>query len=93
MDAKQAVRRARKYLVDLFDDEGIEQVGLEEIDFDGTSNEWRVTLGFSRPWDRRANLEAALGGPAPRSYKVIRIHDPDGEIKSLTDRVLPAPSS
>ena len=92
MDAKEAVDTAREYLVELFDGEGIEQVGLEEVDFDGTSDEWKVTLGFSRPWDRRANLEAALGGPPPRSYKVIRIDDLDGEIKSLTDRVLPAPS-
>ena len=92
MDAKQAVNSAREYLSELFDGEGIEQVGLEEVDFDGVSNEWKITLGFSRPWDRRANLGAALGGPPPRSYKVIRIHDPDGQIKSLTDRVLPASS-
>ena len=72
MDAKQAVSRARAYLVELFDDEGIEQVGLEEVDFDGTSNEWRITLGFSLPWDRRANLEAALGGPAPNLLVLLQ---------------------
>ena len=93
MDAKQAVSRAREYLVELFDGEEISEVGLEEVDFDGMQNEWRITLGFSRPWDRRADLGTALAGrPSPRSYKVIRIHDPDGEIKSLTDRVLPASS-
>lgn len=92
MDAKQAVSRAKEYLSDLFAGERISEVGLEEVDFDGASNEWKITLGFSRPWERRSNLGAALGGPPPRSYKVIRIHDPDGEIKSLTDRVLPAPS-
>ena len=93
MDAKQAVSRARAYLVDLFAGEGISEVGLEEVDFDTMRNEWRITLGFSRPWDRRARLGPALAGrPSPRSYKVICIHDPDGKIKSLTDRVLPASS-
>ena len=26
-------------------------VGLEEIDFDDSSKNWSVTVGFSRPWD------------------------------------------
>ncbi len=93
MDAKQAVSRAREYLVELFDDEGISEVGLEEVDFDGMQNEWKITLGFSRPWDQKTRLETALGHTSPRSYKVIRIHDPDGQIRSLTDRVLPASST
>ena len=93
MDAKQAVHKAREYLVDLFDSEEIFEIGLEEVEFDDMTDEWRVTLGFSRTWNRTSFIVSPPSKPEPRSYKVIRIHDLDGEIRSLKDRVLPASSS
>lgn len=93
MDAKQAVQQAREYLEDLFDGEDIFEIGLEEVEFDDTQNEWKITLGFSRSWDRRTRVSVALGDRVPRSYKVIRIDDIDGEVISLMDRGLPASST
>ena len=90
MDAREAVNRAREYLVELFDGEDIYQIGLEEVDFDDKTNEWSVTVGFTRTWDRTAYLMSPHKNPEPRSYKVIRIHDSDGEVRSLRDRGLPA---
>ena len=87
MDVRGAVQRAREFVEDLLQDEGITDVGLEEVVFDDESNEWKVTIGFSRPWDlQRSVLEDAPS----RSYKVIRIDNGGGAVKSLTDRVLPA---
>ena len=88
MDVQSAVQRARAYLKELFQGEEIMDVGLEEVVFDDESNEWKVTLGFSRPWDK-AGIDFALSEGPTRSYKVIRI-DNDGSIKSLMDRKLPA---
>ena len=67
-------------------------VGLEEIEFDGMTNVWRITIGFSRPWDQKKNLTAALveGRPA-RSYKMVVINDETGQADSLTDRFLNGP--
>lgn len=87
MDVRGAVQKARSFLEDLFQDEGIEDVGLEEVVFDDESNEWKVTIGFSRPWDHR---RMAFEDTPSRSYKVVRIDNDDGAVKSLTDRVLPA---
>ena len=92
MDVKKAARTAKDYLIDLFADEGITNVGLEEVEFDELSSTWKITLGFSRPWDQKNALVATLSGdgrPA-RSYKVVRINDDDGAVVSLTDRLLGA---
>jgi hypothetical protein len=92
MDVKEAVRRAKEYLDDLFEAEQIANVGLEEVVFEDISNSWKVTIGFSRPWDHKNALTAALGNGGPaRSYKVLRINDDDGRVESLTDRLLKAP--
>ena len=89
MDAKVACHKAKDYIADLFADEGITNIGLEEVEFGSTSNCWRITIGFSRPWDRKNSLTAALGAVVSRSYKVIRINDRSGEVESLTDRFPP----
>ena len=52
MDVKDAVNAAKTYVAQLFADEGLSNLGLEEVEFDDGSGAWRVTVGFSRPWDR-----------------------------------------
>ncbi len=90
MDVKEASRRAKEYVADLFDNEGLSNLGLEEIEFDELSSHWKITIGFSRPWDTKNSLTAALADRRPeRSYKVVRIDD-HGRVKSVTDRVLSA---
>ena len=89
MDVKAAARTAKTYVADLFADEEIENVGLEEVEFDERRDRWIVTVGFSRPWDRRNALTQALEEGRPgRSYKVLHIEDTDGRVLSLKDRVL-----
>ena len=92
MEVKQAVRMAKRYVIDLFEAEQITDVGLEEIVFDEKSDSWNVTIGFSRPWDQKGPLVAALAERRPaRSYKVVRIHDQSLEVESVRDRFLDAP--
>ena len=91
MDVKEAARTAKKYLVDLLSEEQITNVGIEEVEFENLAHDWRITIGFSRPWDHKNPLLTALGDQRPaRSYKVICISDKDGHVKSVKDRVLPA---
>ena len=91
MDVREAAQAAKEYLINLFDGEEIAHVGLEEVEFDDASNNWKITIGFSRPWDHRNPLTAALGEGRPaRSYKVVRINDDDGRVISVKDRVLAA---
>jgi hypothetical protein len=46
---KEAVALAKAHIVDLFSDENISQIGLEEVEFDSEAREWKVTIGFARP--------------------------------------------
>ena len=90
MDVKEAVQVARTHISDLFDSEGITNIGLEEVEFDMSAEEWNITIGFSRVWERQGELGARLGLKAARSYKVVRIDNDSGAIMSIRDRVLPA---
>ena len=85
MDVKEVVQMAKDYVAELFGDEDIIHVGLEEVDFDQSDN-WAVTIGFSRPWNR--NIGSVLGGQTSRSYKVVRIRDEDGKVLSVKDHAL-----
>ena len=94
MDVKEAVKTAKTYVTELFEGEGLENVGLEEVLFDDEAGVWRVTVGFNRPWDNAKNLADAMSaisaGELPewrrRSFKVVRIQDGTGKLAFLTDR-------
>lgn len=93
MDVKLAVDLAKKYVKDLFENEGIFDVGLEEVEFDDRAQKWNVTIGFSRPWDKPvtgigeglAALAQQIASPK-RAYKVVRIDDASRRIEALKNR-------
>lgn len=89
MEVKQAISVGREYVKDVFAEENIEDVGLEEVIFDDETDSWRITIGFSRPWDNARTLSQRIGQMYPRrAYKVVCVSDADGKIKSITDRLI-----
>jgi len=87
MDVNEAVRLAKQYVFELFATEGVENIGLEEVEFNEVGNTWSITIGFSRPWDHQPNPFASLSSRTPkRSYKVIRISDADAKVISVKNR-------
>jgi hypothetical protein len=88
MDVKEAANVAKVYLADLYMDEGVTNLGLEEVVFDDVSGNWEITIGFSRPWDRQTTLPALVGARSDRTYKVVRIDGQNGDVISLKDRLL-----
>lgn len=87
MNVKQAVEVARKYVKDLFAEEQIMNVTLEEVDAE-EEGYWRITIGFSRPFN--SNLSSLLSGEKSRTYKVVLVRDSDGQILSVKSRVFAA---
>ena len=85
MDVKEVVKLSKRYVSDLFQDENLTDLGLEEVEHDSSDKAWYVTLGFSRPWDRNiSGLTALTGAVRPsRSYRVVKIRDADGEVLSV----------
>ena len=88
MDVKQAVQMAKEHVAELFADEPIENVGLEEVEFDESSQVWMVTIGFSRFWGGRTqdNIVRALG--TARDFKIVRIEDGSGRVQSVKHRIV-----
>ena len=90
MDAKEAAKVSREYVTDLFSDEDISDVLLEEVALDDRTGDWRITIGFNRAGGHeRGSLGDRLGLKGDRCYKVVRMNR-DGRVKSVTDRTLPA---
>ena len=101
MVAREAVQKAKEFIKEMFADEGIVELGLEELDFvDEASGVWEVTFGFRRQWQApygpnpgSADPPGLLRPPSPkreRTYKKVRIHD-DGTIISMTHRDVSVP--
>jgi uncharacterized protein YdeI (YjbR/CyaY-like superfamily) len=92
MDVKQAIETAKTYVKDIYADEEVTNLGLEEIEHAQQAGNWVVTLGFSRPWNtprtRAQEVLENLGAVSPlkRSYKVITIAD-DGTVLSMKNRM------
>jgi len=90
MDAKEAVRLAKRHVLDLFAEEEILDIGLEEVEFNELDDTWSITIGFSRPWDQpRSILGPTLSsqmGIRSRSYKVVLISDSDANVISVKNR-------
>ena len=81
VDVKEAVRLVLEYVKEIFQGEQLADLGLEEVEFDDASATWRVTVGFSRPWDAFTGAQAALASIAgvsrvrARTFKVLTVKD------------------
>lgn len=87
MDVKEAVALARQYLQDVFSEENIVDLGLEEVEYDDAQRLWSITLGFSRPWNySEGAVAAALGVPKKREYKIVKIDNKDKKAIAIKNR-------
>ena len=88
MDLQEAVATAKQFVSDLFRDEDIAHLGLEEVQFDEQAKAWHVTVGFSRPWQINSSLTAAVTAKVyrERSFKEVDVSDETGTVISITDR-------
>ena len=87
MDVKLAVQTAKEHVAEIFADEPIENVGLEEVEFDELNKVWAVTIGFTRFWGRpRDNIFRDLG--TARDFKIVRIEDESGRVQSVKHRIV-----
>ena len=88
MDVKEAVRTAKRELAEIFADESIVDVGLEEVEFDESNGVWLITIGFTRVWERTGSIVRALGGDTARAFKIVRIEDDTGRVQSIKHRAV-----
>ncbi len=91
MDVKQAIATAKQYVHDLYSEEDVTNLGLEEVEHVLQAGKWVITLSFSRPWNtprtRAHEVLENLGAVSAlkRSYKVVTVAD-DGTVLSMKNR-------
>jgi hypothetical protein len=88
VQVKEAVAKAKTWLNDVLREEGVQNIGLEEVEFDESENAWLITLGFSRPWNSVRNAYTAISGEpaAKRSYRVIAVKDQTRDVTYMKRR-------
>lgn len=69
-----AIKIARKYFDDIYQNEEINNLALEEIVCDKDSNEWRITFGYEA--DKAVEKTS-------RVYKVFHIDGDEGDFKGM----------
>ena len=84
MDVKEAIALAKTYVREIFSDEKIVDLGLEEVEFRPYGNVWRITLGFARPSDQVAGLLSRAR--EDRIYKTVEIEDGTKVVRSVKNR-------
>ena len=82
MKVKEAVQKAKEYITEMFENEDVRLIGLEEVVFDRQKGVWKVTIGFART---TGAMSAVFSN---RVFKVVHIENSTGEVVSMTHRVL-----
>ena len=91
METKEAIDKAKKYIQEIYAEDQITNLGLEEIEHVISNGHWVITMAFSRPWNtprtRAQEVLENLGGISglKRTYKVIPMAD-DGTVLSMKNR-------
>jgi hypothetical protein len=88
MNVKEAVALARQYLGEVFAEEKIADLSLEEVEYDDAQHLWSITLGFLRPRKNvtQGAVAAVLGTLHQREYKIVRINDNNNRLVAIKNR-------
>ena len=89
MEPIDAVKTAKQYLSNIFADEQIAALGLEELTYDYDHDHWLATIGFART-EFRNLLPTTVAAAVYRDRvdKVVHIDPADGSVNGVTDRLL-----
>jgi hypothetical protein len=89
MDVKEAVRSAKRWVLDVMDDEHPANLGLEEVEYNDKEQLWRITLGFNRAWNSSRGALASMAAEPlqKRAYRTILVDDRNGKVKGMQLRM------
>ena len=92
IDVKSAVQAARKHADELFADQALQNLLLEEVIFEEDQQLWLITLGYDAPHKIKANrglqmqmamAEMETEERQERIYKRFKINAADGSFKGM----------
>jgi hypothetical protein len=81
VDVKEAAQRASEYFAGLYQDQGLSNVQLEEVELTDDGKFWLITLSYPGP------RELGTFNISPkRKYKLFKIDAKTGDVKSMKIR-------
>jgi hypothetical protein len=84
VDVKEAATPALHYLKELYSEEKLENIRLEEVWLSEDERYWYVTIGYDSPLPAQDPL-AVLRPPA-REYKLFKVRTEDGRVVKMKVR-------
>jgi hypothetical protein len=95
IDVKNAVKNAMAYVADIFGQDQLVDVRLEEVERSEDDKYWYITIGFDYPFQRRLGTGVEtrvfpyMKDPAKnREFKRIKLDSSTGEVLSMTIRTV-----
>jgi hypothetical protein len=91
IDVKQAVAAAEEFARQLFSDQELRHLRVEEVELVNTGGVWNITLGWVEParYEKQRGLIGEMG-PAvqklPRVYKLFAVDAKNGSVQSMKIR-------
>lgn len=85
---REVVRIAKEYICEIYSDDKIGQIRLEELTIEPEDDLWLVTIGFGHRIKNPLLPPLAETVYGDRQYKVVHIKRDNGEVVAMTDRML-----
>ena len=86
ISVKQATDNSVNFLKTI--DSSVEDILVEEVEFDTINQEWLITLSFSHPTALTRNLSSVFNEKT--KYKIFKVDSTTGEVLSMKIRQLSA---
>jgi len=98
LDVKEAVKKAFENLLSLYENNQIEDILLEEVEFNEETKKWLITLGFAisrkilfregHPLALFNQKDMGLNNGYERVYKIFTIDAETGTVESMKIRTV-----
>ena len=82
VDIRQAVQAALEFMRDIYPEDELDKLGVEEVEHDPEAGHWLVTLGIGGA-EPASTMSVVDGAGVDRHFKIIRIDAESGAVISL----------
>ena len=80
IDVKTAVRNALSFMNDLYEEVGVQNARLEEVELSDDDRHWYVTISIGV---RPSSIFDAVSKARDRDFKVVKVGAEDGKVDSM----------
>ena len=84
MEVREAIARAKTYVIDVFAEEHASDFRLEEVEFDHEHDRWNITISFTR--EARGDDAISQLLSRQRTYRSVSMDDTSGKMISIKHR-------